>query len=567
MTPDRPSPDPSAHGTTDLVLAQGTLRGAGFRDRVGAAAAAGFAGIGLATRAYARLREQGWSDAALGAVLDDAGVRLVEVEGLLGFSSGGEVRAGVLAGRRYADPAAERLAFDMADAFGVRHLTVTSAFDGVLEPDAAAAFAGLCDRAAEHGLLVALEPMACSTVPDLAAAVRLVADAGRPNGGLCVDSWHLYRGGGDERQLRDVPAELVLVVQLDDGPVRPVDPDYLVDTLHHRQLPGGGELPLPAFLAALAWAGVRAPVSVEVLSDELDLLPPAEAALLAADATRRVLRAAGATAGAARRTAPDRALSVEGLLNVRDLGGLTTRDGRRVRRGRVVRSDNLRGLTDAGAVALVRDLRPRLVVDLRTQAECEREGRGLSDVEDVGYINVPLAPKAALTEEQVAAGLATNLYDDYLLQVRDDGAQLVAGLGLLAGDGHLPAVVHCTAGKDRTGVLVALLLDLLAAEREQVVADYAETTANMPGVLERIRSSPFFRANGLAAAPDWIFGSDPDTMRRFLAWLDAEHGGTEQWALHHGLPPDAVARLRETLLEQGQPGGSGTTVPGSSAPR
>ena len=248
-------------------------------------------------------------------------------------------------------------------------------------------------------------------------------------------------------------------------------------------------------------------------------------------------------------TPADRSLVVEGLLNGRDLGGLPTTDGRRVRRGLVVRSDDLSGLTDAGAVALVRDLGPRLVVDLRTPTECARQGRGLADVEGVRYVNVPLLPKAALTPEDVAAGLATTLYDDYLLQLRDGAPQLVQALELLAGDGQLPAVVHCTAGKDRTGLLVALLLDLLGVEREQVVADYAATTANMPGVLERVRASPFFRSNGLAVAPAWLFASEPDTMRRVLARLDAEHGGAERWALRAGLSSGSVARLRDALLE------------------
>jgi protein-tyrosine phosphatase len=248
-------------------------------------------------------------------------------------------------------------------------------------------------------------------------------------------------------------------------------------------------------------------------------------------------------------TAAVRALVVEGLLNVRDLGGLTTPDGRRVRRGRVVRSDNLRGLTDDGAVTLVRDVAPRLVIDLRTEQEAAREGRGLAAVEHVRYVNVPLQPKAALNPEQVAAGLATNLFDDYVLQVRDNGPQLLAALELLSQEGSLPAVVHCTAGKDRTGLLVALLLELVGVEREQVVADYAATTDNMPGILARIRSSPFFQGNGLAAAPSWIFESDPATMRDFLAWLDDEHGGVQPWAEAHGLPPEAVGRLRAALLE------------------
>ena len=265
-----------------------------------------------------------------------------------------------------------------------------------------------------------------------------------------------------------------------------------------------------------------------------------------------------------------RALVVDGLLNVRDLGGLSTPDGRRVRPGRIVRSDNLRGLTDEGAVTLVREVAPRLVVDLRTEAECAREGRGLAEVADVGYVNFPLQPKAALNAEQVAAGLATNLFDDYVLQIRGNGGPLVAALELLSDGDALPAVVHCTAGKDRTGVLVALLLDLLGVAREQIVADYAATTENMPAVLARIRSSSFFQGNGLAAAPAWIFESTPETMRDFLSWLDDEHGGTERWATDHGLSPDAVQRLRANLLEPpggGQPDGSGTTVPGSSGPR
>ena len=265
-----------------------------------------------------------------------------------------------------------------------------------------------------------------------------------------------------------------------------------------------------------------------------------------------------------------RALTVDGLLNVRDLGGLSTPDGRRVRPGRVVRSDNLRGLTDEGAVRLVRDLAPRLVVDLRTEAECAREGRGLADEAHVRYVNLPLQPKAALDAEQVAAGLATNLFDDYVLQIRDNGGPLLAAMELLSQEEALPAVVHCTAGKDRTGVLVALLLDLLGVDREEIVADYAATTGNMPGILARIRSSSFFQGNGLAAAPAWIFESTPETMRAFLSWLDEEHGGTERWATTHGLSPSAVERLRANLLEPppgGQPDGRGTTVPGSSPPR
>lgn len=244
-----------------------------------------------------------------------------------------------------------------------------------------------------------------------------------------------------------------------------------------------------------------------------------------------------------------RAITVPGLLNVRDLGGLTTAHGQRVRSGHVIRSDNLRGMTDQGASSFFRTFRPRLVIDLRTEDECAREGRGLAHVPELRYVNVALQPKAAISPEQVAAGLATNLYDDYRLQIRDNGQLLLHGLDLLSREDHLPAVVHCTAGKDRTGVLVALLLDLLGVRREQVVADYTETTKNMPAVLDRIRASPYFRSTGLTVAPDWLFCAEPETMAKFLAWLDDTHGGSERWARAGGLSGKAVARLRANLLE------------------
>ena len=275
--------------TADLVLAHGTLRNASIEERVGAASRAGFAGIGLAARGYARLRDEGWSDTALRSLLDDHGVVLAETEGLLGFSSSGTVRSGVLAGRRYADPEVERQVFAMADAFGVRHLNVGGAFEAALEPDAPEAFAALCDRAADHGLLVALEHLPCSNVPDVRTALDVVLAADRPNGGLCLDSWHVYRGDADEAPLADLPPDRVFVVQLDDGPAQPVHPDYLTDTLHHRELPGEGELPLTRFLSLLDGIGVRAPVSVEVLNDELDRLPPDVVAERAASTTRRLL--------------------------------------------------------------------------------------------------------------------------------------------------------------------------------------------------------------------------------------------------------------------------------------
>jgi sugar phosphate isomerase/epimerase len=272
-----------------VILAHGSLRHADFRDRVAAVARAGFDGLGLHVREYARLRSQGWSDADLRAVLTDAGVRLAEIETLLGWDDPAERR----------DPDGlrrEELAFALADAVGARHAVAVGAITGDLRPTATEGFAALCDRAADHGLLVALEPQACSSIADLATATAIVADAGRPNGGLNVDVWHQARGGWPLPALRALAPEQVVVIQVDDGPGRPVTDDYLDECTRYRSAPGQGDFDLDGFLRALLATGTTAPVSVEVLSDQNDQLPPGTVAEALATATRSVLRAAGVPA-------------------------------------------------------------------------------------------------------------------------------------------------------------------------------------------------------------------------------------------------------------------------------
>lgn len=282
--------DPTSAAVLDgaLVLAHHSLRGADFDARVEAAAAGGFAAIGLNVREYQRLLDAGRTPAQLRAVLDANLVRLAEVEALDGWDVPTAARAPVSRRR-------EELAWAMAGEFGIRHLVAVGSLDGPLGPDPVGGFGALCDRAAGYGVLVALEPLACSAVADLALGLAIVRGAGRPNGGLDVDSWHFTRGGWGLPALAELRPEEVVLVQLDDGPAEPTVPDYLDDTLHHRRVPGDGEFDLVGFLQALEAVGVHAPISVEVISDELDELPPAVAAGRLGDATRAVLARAAVT--------------------------------------------------------------------------------------------------------------------------------------------------------------------------------------------------------------------------------------------------------------------------------
>ena len=273
-------------GPDDLILSHFSLgRARPFDERVRAAAGAGFAAMGLYIGEYQRLRAEGLTDADLRAVLDAHGMRVLEIEALRGWAATGPERETYLA--------TERAVFGMSDALGPgHHVQVIGPYTGTLD-DAAEAFAGVCDRAAEHGLCAAIEFLPeMSNIPDADTAMEIVDRAGRDNGGICLDVWHHVRGADDEEMLRRIPPERIFAVQIDDGPRRRVDPDYYSDCTRYREVPGEGDFDVAGFLRLLAGMGVRVPLSVEVLSVALLEQPADELARALYEGTRRVMSAA-----------------------------------------------------------------------------------------------------------------------------------------------------------------------------------------------------------------------------------------------------------------------------------
>jgi sugar phosphate isomerase/epimerase len=281
-------------GPDDLVLCAGTLRrGVSFARRLSAASAGGYAWVSLWGRDYAAARAEGLSDADLRAMLDDHGLAVAELDPAWWWLPGAsDVHLPPELDTEEVFGFGEDALFAIADAVGARSLNAVDVFGGSWDVDgAAAAFAGLCDRAAEHGLLVHIEWLPWSKIPDLATARRIVELADRPNGGLNIDAWHLVRAGVTLDELRTVPGDLILGVQLDDGPLE-AEADLIDATLHHRALPGSGEFDLRGIVRTLLDSGSTAPTGVEVFSDELHRLAAEDAARLAATATRVVLEAA-----------------------------------------------------------------------------------------------------------------------------------------------------------------------------------------------------------------------------------------------------------------------------------
>ncbi len=279
-----------AHGAGGMVLCSGTCPNAApLIDRITAAAGAGFTGLSLWERDYQQARAAGHTDADLRAALSANGITLAELDVAWGWTPG----APDLRVRGEPFDHDEARLFDIAENLGGGSINAVDLLGGDWSlDDAAASFASLCDRAAERGLLVHLEALPWSRIPTVTEAMAIVEAADRPNGGVMVDAWHLFRGHESPASALDAVRRLdgsrVFAVQLADGPVE-VEADLVQATLHHRLLPGAGSFPLVELVRALDSIGSTVAVGVEVFSDDLQERDLTSVAQLAGDATSSIL--------------------------------------------------------------------------------------------------------------------------------------------------------------------------------------------------------------------------------------------------------------------------------------
>ena len=278
---------PEMLGPDDLVLCSGTLGKASLAEKCAAAVAGGFRALTLWPDDVARARSAGLGFAHVKRLLSDHGLVVADLDPLLRWLPGETIPPGIAA-------ATEPEFYAIAEALGARSLNVAQGFGTHVELDRAAeALAGVCDRAREHGLLVTLEYLPWSGIPDAATALAIVERTGRANATLMIDTWHTFRGPTDDAQLRALPGARVGSVQLNDAPAAPSE-NLVAETMQARLLPGEGAIPLVRWLRILDAIGSRAPLGVEVFSKTLDALPPVEVGRRCGAAARAVLAAARA---------------------------------------------------------------------------------------------------------------------------------------------------------------------------------------------------------------------------------------------------------------------------------
>lgn len=239
---------------------------------------------------------------------------------------------------------------------------------------------------------------------------------------------------------------------------------------------------------------------------------------------------------------PTRHVVCDNAFNVRDLGGYRTFDGRAVRWRRLFRADGLHRVAGEDLA----ELGLRTVIDLRTPAEVEigtHESRAQ-------LVHLPVLQETWDPTSVVDAVDATGFLVDRYLEMLDVGAPaFAAAVEILASADRLPAVFHCSAGKDRTGVLASLVLAVLGVSDHQIAADYHLSALAMDQLVAWLAANRPDLVDVMAAQPQHFLECPPEAMLELLDRLRARYGDAESYLLGAGVSSRTLDALRYAMLE------------------
>ena len=241
----------------------------------------------------------------------------------------------------------------------------------------------------------------------------------------------------------------------------------------------------------------------------------------------------------------NRNLEWEGCHNVRDLGGLATEDGRQTAWGSLLRADLLGRLTAQGRQQLL-DYGVHTIIDLRSAEEAAKDPSAVFAAEDgaPAYVRVQMdeaRPQVRALMKQVETRV--EIYNIALDHYQDSNAAVMRAI---AGAEPGGLVFHCHSGKDRTGMIAALLLSLAGVEEEAIAADFAATRERLWPQYQKWLDD----AGGKEDVSRWyISNTEPQTMLDMLAHLRDKYGGTEAYLLQAGQTAEEIHRLRSRLIE------------------
>lgn len=251
----------------------------------------------------------------------------------------------------------------------------------------------------------------------------------------------------------------------------------------------------------------------------------------------------------------DRHIPYDSVFNFRDIGGYRTRDGRAIRWRRLFRSGALHTMSADEAAHAHEELGVRGILDLRRPDEIESEGEDLGPLvarvewrENFSVIPMPGDPGPGLPgpvsqtlDEVYGRGPSGPRYAAYLER---GASQLRGALRALTREQTYPALVHCSAGKDRTGVVCALVMNVLGVDDDTIVEDYALSNLSTPKLLAMREVEV-----GEDEDVQRLYGAPPDAMADFLVRLRETYGDARRYLRSQGLADDELNRLTDLLLE------------------
>jgi sugar phosphate isomerase/epimerase len=238
-----------------------------FKDRVEAAARAGFKGMGIWHADLDHTLERR-SLKEMKQILDDNGVKYLELEFLRDWFVDGE--------RKKQSDIERKKLLEAAAALNAKHVKVGD-FDSTKTPmpQLIEAFAALCAEAAKYGATIGFELMPFAMIDTLKDALAMVEGAGAKNGGIILDTWHVAKLGIPYGEVARMPRQYLISVELNDGTYE-APWSLFEDTINHRRFCGEGEFEVPRFIECVKKTGYTGPFGIEVLSQESRKLPLAE---------------------------------------------------------------------------------------------------------------------------------------------------------------------------------------------------------------------------------------------------------------------------------------------------
>ncbi len=245
---------------------------------------------------------------------------------------------------------------------------------------------------------------------------------------------------------------------------------------------------------------------------------------------------------------PDRHLGFQGSFNFRDLGGYATTDGRTVKWRTLFRADAVHRLPDEELDQLA-DFGLRTVIDLRTSAEVD-EGHLHDPSRGITHVHLDVLGEVWKPRDLDENADAGEVLGDLYVQMLDIGAlALSEAFRTLANAENLPAVFHCAAGKDRTGVLAAMVLSTIGVADHVIIADYAISGSNMDQLIERLKRDRPEALTSMNDQPSAYLAAPPEAMARLLTHVNGEYGSMTGYVKSIGVDSDSIDALAESLLD------------------